>query len=232
MDYKKKIEIPFGAFDSELIHQEINIPNGFKAVIEGNKIILTRAESEDERIRKALIEMVHDTTGDELWVDYNVHKEEALAWLEKQGERKKCSDTCDSSMMDNKKSPYGEKRDFGYFEDKLTDDKAEPKFKVGDKIRRKAPSPCDKDMQVARIEKDYYICNHIGKFSSEVVPFSKESCYELIEQKSAEWSEEDSVRLQRIIDFLWYNRKGDTDTIYQQEQDIDWLKSLKQRIGG
>jgi len=46
------------------------------------------------------------------------------------------------------------------------------------------------------------------------------------------WSEDDSVRLQRIIDFLWYNRKGDTDTIYQQEQDIDWLKSLKQRIGG
>ena len=48
------------------------------------------------------------------------------------------------------------------------------------------------------------------------------------EQKSA-WSEEDSVRLQRIIDFLWKNRKGDTDGIYQQEQDIDWLKSLKQR---
>lgn len=43
-------------------------------------------ESEDEKIRKALLEMVHDTTGDELWVDYNVHKEEALAWLEKQGE--------------------------------------------------------------------------------------------------------------------------------------------------
>ena len=42
-----------------------------------------------------------------------------------------------------------------------------------------------------------------------------------------EWSEEDSIRLQRIIDFLWYNRKGDTDTIYQQEQDIDWLKSLR-----
>ena len=47
------------------------------------------------------------------------------------------------------------------------------------------------------------------------------------EQKPAKWSEEDSKRLQRIIDFLWYNRKGDTDTIYQQEQDIDWLKSLR-----
>ena len=88
MDYKMKIEIPFGAFDSELIRQEINIPNGFKAIIDGNKIILTRIESEDEKVRKVLVEMVHDTTGDELWVDYNVHKEEALAWLEKQGEQK------------------------------------------------------------------------------------------------------------------------------------------------
>ena len=49
-----------------------------------------------------------------------------------------------------------------------------------------------------------------------------------IEQKPA-WNEEDSVRLQRIIDFLWHNRKGDTDGIYQQEQDIYWLKSIKDR---
>ena len=45
-------------------------------------------ESEDEKVRKALIEMVRDRTGDELWVDYNVHKEEVLVWLEKQGEQK------------------------------------------------------------------------------------------------------------------------------------------------
>ena len=44
------------------------------------------AESEAERIRKALVKMVHDTTGDELWVDYNVDKEDAIAWLEKQRE--------------------------------------------------------------------------------------------------------------------------------------------------
>lgn len=48
-----------------------------------------------------------------------------------------------------------------------------------------------------------------------------------IAETQVAWSEEDSVRLQRIIDFLWHNRKGDTDEIYQQEQDIDWLKSLK-----
>lgn len=43
-------------------------------------------ESEDEKVRKALLEMVHDTNDYELWVDYNVRKEEALDWLERQGE--------------------------------------------------------------------------------------------------------------------------------------------------
>ena len=37
-------EISFGAFDNELMHQEIFIPEGFTATIDGNKIILTRIE--------------------------------------------------------------------------------------------------------------------------------------------------------------------------------------------
>lgn len=79
--------------------------------------------------------------------------------------------------------------------------KVEPKFKVGDKIRKKTPSSFDRDMQVARIEKDYYVCNHIGKFSSEVVLFSKESSYELIEQKPT-WSEENKRKMDRIYSIL------------------------------
>ena len=45
-------------------------------------------------------------------------------------------------------------------------------------------------------------------------------------QPKQEWSEEDSERLLRIHQFLWTNRKGDTDEIYQQEQDADWIMSL------
>ena len=44
------------------------------------------------------------------------------------------------------------------------------------------------------------------------------------------WTEEDVIRLDRICKTLWKNRKGDTDEIYQQEQDFDWLNSLKQRM--
>lgn len=45
-------------------------------------------ESEGEKIRKALIEMIHDTTGDECEDSYHVSKESVLSWLEKQGEKK------------------------------------------------------------------------------------------------------------------------------------------------
>lgn len=58
---KKEIEIPFGAFDSELMHQEINIPEGFEAEIKGDKIILTKTDSEDEKVRKELITHCRNT---------------------------------------------------------------------------------------------------------------------------------------------------------------------------
>ena len=46
-------------------------------------------------------------------------------------------------------------------------------------------------------------------------------------EQKPEWSEKDEERLNRIADFLWKRRKGDTSEIYQQEQDINWLKSLR-----
>ena len=86
-------------------------------------------ESEgDEMIRKALVE--HFKWNSQQILNEFANKE-VLAWLEKQGEKKESYDTCNSSMMDNKKSPYGEKRDFGYFEE-MSADKVEPKFKLGD----------------------------------------------------------------------------------------------------
>ncbi len=44
-------------------------------------------ESEDERIRKALIEIVQDTPENDMIIDYNVYRDETLAWLEKQCEK-------------------------------------------------------------------------------------------------------------------------------------------------
>lgn len=55
MDYEKKIEIPFGAYDSELKGWEYTIPEGMEAVIENGKVIVRQRESEDERIRQRLM---------------------------------------------------------------------------------------------------------------------------------------------------------------------------------
>jgi len=51
----KDIEIPFGAKNSELVEATYFIPDGMEAIIEGDKVIIRRKESEDERIRKRFI---------------------------------------------------------------------------------------------------------------------------------------------------------------------------------
>jgi hypothetical protein len=90
MDYEKKYKEAIERLQNAFYDNNSRMCEEYrKAVIKIIEPIFPELkEPEDEKVRKALIEMVHDTTGDELWVDYNVHKEEALAWLEKQGEQK------------------------------------------------------------------------------------------------------------------------------------------------
>lgn len=85
MDYKEKYEQAI----ERLKQWDREHPSGFVLSDRDKFIFPELKESEAEKIRKALLEMVHDTTGDELWACYNVHKEEALAWLEKQGDKDK-----------------------------------------------------------------------------------------------------------------------------------------------
>ena len=88
MDRKETIEIPFGAFDSELKGWEYTIPEGMKARIEGNKIILEPKESENERIRKMLIEQMerwHECALEDNVIQDIKDSADAITWLEKQG---------------------------------------------------------------------------------------------------------------------------------------------------
>ena len=86
---KKDIEIPFGAFDSELGGFEYTIPEGYKAEIKDGKVVVRKTESEDEKIRKELIAFLkenHETgRADETWSLSGI--ERWIAWLEKQGEK-------------------------------------------------------------------------------------------------------------------------------------------------
>ena len=75
------------------------IKNGLQPLSDGTKISgVTRAfleevfpelkEGEDERIRKAILKMLHETPNNLVWVDYGLRKKDAIAWLEKQGKKK------------------------------------------------------------------------------------------------------------------------------------------------
>ena len=61
--------------------REIEIPEGYEARIDGGKVILEPKESEDERIRKKVIEYIN------VFVPYD-DKEEIVAHLEKMKEQK------------------------------------------------------------------------------------------------------------------------------------------------
>jgi len=71
---KEFIEKAFGIKDSELEGWEYNIPEGYTASIENGKIIVKKEESEDEKIRKEILDYIDKSTGCKRWV----------VWLEKQ----------------------------------------------------------------------------------------------------------------------------------------------------
>lgn len=96
------IEIPFGAHDSELKGWEYTIPEGMEAKIENGKIIVREKESEDERIRKWIIEQMeafHDQAkefGDKKDIEMTA---KAIAYLEKKKEQKPAECTVPHSAI-------------------------------------------------------------------------------------------------------------------------------------
>lgn len=84
---EKTIEIPFGAKDSELKGWEYTIPENMEAEIKDGKIIVKQKESEDEKIRKELLNYIKydkehtpETTPGEHWDRW-------IAYLERQKEQ-------------------------------------------------------------------------------------------------------------------------------------------------
>ena len=84
-----KIEIPFGANDSELCECEYTIPSGCEAKIKDGKIIIRKVESDDEKIRKVLIDYFLRYKEQEdcgITTFYGIPTDKILAYLEKKGE--------------------------------------------------------------------------------------------------------------------------------------------------
>jgi len=247
MDYEKKYEEAL-----ERAKKWHNAPNADKIPTYANRIIEEifpeLKESEGERVRKELLAFCKNRA--EKYSNDPKYKNIRawIAWLEKQGEQsqgKTLLETWKDMRFEVYQQASGNRHEPNYSDDttkmfslndidelieKISEqqlaNKIEPKFKTEEyngenfgidslwhaqRILERTPG------KVEGYQTDDGILEHKCALSD---------VRKLCKQKPA-WSEEDSTRLQRVIDFLWYNRKGDTDTIYQQEQDIDWLKSLR-----
>ena len=171
--------------------------------------------SEDEKVRKALLELVHDTIGDELWIDYNVHKEEALDWLERQGEH----------------ANFRNKIQVG---DKVTRNENGVLVNLTQLKRVAKPSEkqCEQKLEIKTAEESLGIdSDTYNKIVDECI---------LGEQKTKEnkgniggispnWSVEDMSKVQRICKYLNEAKKYYAD-ITEVRECIEWLKSLKDRV--
>ena len=95
--------IPLRIFNYKIMNNmakfyEHEIPDGYEARIEGNKVIIELAESEDERIRKKIIEIIRMVSGPDCDVYLSEEGQaECLAWLEKQKEHQNNSDAPNES---------------------------------------------------------------------------------------------------------------------------------------
>ena len=62
------------------MNKEIEIPEGYKARIEGNKVIIVPKESEDERIRKEMLDAMVDIVANSLYEPL-CPRDKMLCWL-------------------------------------------------------------------------------------------------------------------------------------------------------
>lgn len=171
--------------------KEIEIPEGYEARIEGNKVIFVPKESEDERVRKALIDGVR-----QIRCKNDITQEQMITYLEKQKDLDKMTivspevwDNAISDAFENGKKE-GEKQK-----------EQKPIFKKGDKVIWD-----DEEFNILDVNETEY---NVGGYR---VPFSRQNELHPIWQKSAEWSEDEKIRkeLLKEIEFIT-PRDGETD---------------------
>lgn len=109
-----------------------------------------------------------------------------------------------------------------YGKSKLAD-KVEPKFKIGDVVRLKYGDGLEWLVKEKHEDGNYTIA--CADRDDCVLLDDK---WELVKQKSAEWSEEDERHLNSILERI--EGKPFILTRFTVNQDVDWLKLLKQKI--
>ncbi|MBP5723216.1 MAG: hypothetical protein J6X18_06560, partial [Bacteroidales bacterium] len=159
-------------------------------------------ESEDERIKSAVIEFIRQNRS--FNYSLGVSKEEAIAWIEKQGEQKP-------------------EIEYIY-----------PRFRIGDVIEPIKPNGFHRPVRVLSIEgktKSYY-CESDDKKHFSSIPIRCEDEYKLVEQNSS-WSEEDKTMIDNIIwgvHMKSIKPLDEMDDISKYKKYEDFLKSLPKRF--
>lgn len=131
-------------------------------------------ESEDERIRKELLNAFQESE-DSLYMVLTPHRRESfITWLEKQG---KTSPILSNSL------------NIGKVEQK-------PKFRVGDTIKNKKTNKIFTISDYSLLYEYYHDINHYHE-----IKFSEQDDWELVEQNHA-WSEEDEHKFKVVVNAL------------------------------
>jgi len=194
------IEIPFGAKDSELQEASYYIPEGFHAEINGNRVIIKKGEQKPTET-----------------VKWSPQEESCICQLESLvKEQWRQAERMHNSVNIKKTS------ELMFFlktlnPNKKPADKVEPKFKVGQMIKKEG---FNLGFIIVKIEDGFYY-NDMGDY----FPFTDQDNWELVEQKPVEWSEEDE-RMYRGLHNLIYS----TPYCDSRKELSDWFKSLKDRV--
>lgn len=160
--------------------QQMSLPKETMEILEA--LAPELAESEDERIRKTLIDALKTSksVGELKFILPEPTREECLAYLEKQGEQKVSVDDFKA------KDWYVSKVDGKIHNIYYSVDKVKPKFKVGDKIIEKNFDECGRGT-IIDIKDGKYIFDDGGFICIE-----EQGLWKLVEQKPAEYIKRNS----------------------------------------
>lgn len=181
-----------------------------KAANKDNKELVNFIEYEYPELKKSEDGMIIDAIKHGLkclgWEHINgIRIVDIVAWLEKQGE---------NHIVENNEKVYATSEQIPANFAKTCKDEQKPKFRVGDTIKCKYD---DRQFTIKSVDLDKRTYTYTQEGRGNDIDYADKE-FELVEHKLA-WSEEDEKIMQTMI------KEGDL-----KPSEMDWLKSLKDRI--
>lgn len=197
---------------------------------EDGRLIAKKDESEDERIRKWLVDYF-SSIKETVWIHRDITCEQILEWLEKQkpmynleipsgdvAPAEEDGPFDEDDFLENELSAFLQNYDKEYDDDAAVSDVARHFYEIGKKQKEQMPAEENKDQRhIYFMIEDGRRC---GVIEGRKQVIDNPEKYGL--QKTAGWSEEDEFFRQQLI---VYCEKGIQDPL--AAKCVDWLKSLR-----